>query len=278
MDEPCRIFGDWFIATTALAVYRRRNWSQAGPWVPYLQESRMKRPDFAKTAFAVLLGAAMLSTGACARHQDKTPKLANLKAEAALPAANLSAKVDQDISHDPDNVLLLDLSNGGRVAIRLMPKWAPTHVDRIKTLTRQGFYDGIIFHRVIEGFMAQTGDPTGTGAGGSKLPDLKAEFNSIPHVRGSVSMARTNEPDTANSQFFIVFYPRFALDKRYTNFGRVIAGMDIVDAIVRGEPPSNPTKIVQASIASDNKPRPAYAPPAAPAKISIDQLNNSRSN
>jgi peptidylprolyl isomerase len=146
--------------------------------------------------------------------------------------------------------------------IRLEPKWAPNHVERIKTLTRQGFYDGIIFHRVIDGFMAQTGDPTGTGGGGSKLPDLKAEFNSLPHVRGTVSMARTDDPDSANSQFFIVFYPHFSLDRRYTNFGRVIGGMDIVDRIAKGEPPAHPTKIAQASIYSDNKPRPVIAPPA----------------
>ena len=179
------------------------------------------------------------------------------KAQLAPAPAVLSSYVDPDPSHDPQNVLALDLSNGGRVLIRLMPSWAPGHVERIKTLTGQGFYNGVIFHRVIEGFMAQGGDPTGTGTSGSTLPDLKAEFNSIPHVRGSVSMARTEQPDSANSQFFIVFYPRFALDRRYTNFGRVIAGMDVVDSIVRGEPPANPTKIVQASLLSDGK-----APPA----------------
>ena len=131
----------------------------------------------------------------------------------------VSGVVDMDPAHDPDNVLYLDLSNGGRVAIRLIPTWAPTHIERIKTLARQGFYNGAIFHRVIDGFMAQTGDPTGTGQGGSSLPDLKAEFNAMPHLRGSVSMARTENPDSANSQFFIVFYPRFALDRKYTNFG-----------------------------------------------------------
>ena len=206
---------------------------------------------------------------------------------AAMPAAAkkappppvvppVSAVIDPDQTHDADNVLLLDLSNGGRVAIRLMPQWAPAHVERVKTLAREGFYNGIIFHRVIDGFMAQTGDPTGTGEGGSKLPDLKAEFNAMPHLRGTVSMARTNEPDTANSQFFIVFYPRFALDRKYTVFGRVIAGMDVADAIERGEPPANPTKIVQASLASENKARPA-AVAAAPA-ITVDQLNNSKPN
>jgi peptidylprolyl isomerase len=198
------------------------------------------------------------------------------KAPPAPVVPPVSAVIDPDQTHDTDNVLLLDLSNGGRVAIRLMPQWAPAHVERIKTLAREGFYNGIIFHRVIDGFMAQTGDPTGTGEGGSKLPDLKAEFNAMPHLRGTVSMARTNEPDTANSQFFIVFYPRFALDRKYTVFGRVIAGMDVADAIERGEPPANPTKIVQASLASENKARPA-APVAAPA-ITVDQLNNSKPN
>ena len=200
------------------------------------------------------------------------------KDEAPAAPAPLSAVVNMDPTVQPDNVLLLDLSNGGRVAIRLMPEWAPNHVERIKTLTRQGFYNGVIFHRVIDGFMAQTGDPTGTGTGGSPLPDLKAEFNSIPHVRGTVSMARTNEPDTANSQFFVVFYPRFALDRRYTNFGRVIAGMDVVDAIERGEPPLNPTKIVQASLASENKPRPALPTPVPTGPITVDQLNKTLSN
>lgn len=157
-----------------------------------------------------------------------------------------------------ENILYLDLSTGGRVAIQLHPEWAPEHVERIKTLTRAGFYDGVIFHRVIDGFMAQTGDPTGTGTGGSDLPDLTAEFNPRPHMRGSVSMARAQEDDSANSQFFIVFYPRFALDKKYTNFGRVISGMEYVDAIHRGEPPSNPSRIVQASIAADKKPLPNF--------------------
>jgi peptidylprolyl isomerase len=193
-------------------------------------------------------------------------------ADKAPVPAPLPTKVSMNMDEDPDNILLLDLSNGGRVAIRLMPEWAPRHVERIKLLARQGFYDGIIFHRVIEGFMAQTGDPTGTGEGGSALPDLEAEFNSMPHLRGTVSMARTNEPNTANSQFFIVFYPRFALDRKYTVFGRVIAGMDKVDAIQKGEPPANPTKIVQASLASDNKPRPAMPAAAAPA-ITADMLN-----
>ena len=217
---------------------------------------------------AALLGMSLLSA----------PLAAQQKEAAAAAPAPLSAYVDPDPARDPDNILVLDLSNGGRVMIRMMPSWAPGHVERIKLLTRQGFYNGILFHRVIDGFMAQTGDPTGTGTGGSTMPDLKAEFNYMPHVRGTVSMARTEQPDTANSQFFIVFYPRFALDHRYTNFGRVIAGMDIVDAIQRGEPPTSPTKIVQASILSDGKTAPPLAPVAVPATISASQLNNSKSN
>lgn len=217
---------------------------------------------------ALMLGAALAAT----------PVLAKKTAEPVTPApAALPTFVDPDVTHDPDNVLLLDLSDGGRVAIRLMPQWAPHHVERIKTLTRQGFYNGIIFHRVIDGFMAQTGDPTGTGQGGSDLPDLEAEFNSMPHMRGSVSMARTNDPNSANSQFFIVFYPRFALDRKYTVFGRVIGGMQYVDKIQRGEPPENPTRILQASLASQHKGPPAAATPA-PAAITVDQLSNSVSD
>jgi peptidylprolyl isomerase len=193
-------------------------------------------------------------------------------APAPVQAIPLTVNLDQSV--DKENILYLDLSNNQRVAIRLMPQWAPHHVERIKQLTRQGFYDGIIFHRVIDGFMAQTGDPTGTGQGGSDLPNLSAEFNRLPHVRGTVSMARAESPDSANSQFFIVFYPRFALDRKYTNFGRVIAGMDAVDEIQRGEPPQNPTKILQASIGADNKPQVTAAPQAAP-DISADALNNS---
>ncbi|MDT0575087.1 peptidylprolyl isomerase [Croceicoccus sp. F390] len=201
-----------------------------------------------------------------------TPAFAQ-DAPVATPSAQQSYwLVDADIAADPDNVLLLDLSNGGRVAIRLKPDWAPGHVERIKTLARQGFYDGVIFHRVIEGFMAQTGDPTGTGEGGSQLADLAAEFNQVPHLRGSVSMARTAEPDSANSQFFIVFYPRMSLDRNYTNFGRVIAGMDQVDVIARGEPPASPTRIVQASLASEGKPRPDLASPDR-GETTVDMLN-----
>jgi peptidylprolyl isomerase len=218
---------------------------------------------------AFTLALSLAATPAFAKKQKPAPIVTPI-------APILSTMVDADQSHDPDNVVYLDLSNGGRIAIRLMPTWAPTHIERIKTLVKQGFYNGVIFHRVIEGFMAQTGDPTGTGQGGSPLPDLKAEFNMVPHMRGSVSMARTNEPDTANSQFFIVFYPRFALDHKYTNFGRVIAGMDVADAIERGEPPEKPTKILQASLGSEKKPQmmpPPPAPPAPkPAPINVNDL------
>jgi cyclophilin family peptidyl-prolyl cis-trans isomerase len=203
-----------------------------------------------------------------------------LAQEAAAPAAApIPLAVNPDITQDLDNILYLDLSNGKRVAIRLMPQWAPHHIERIKTLVRQGFYDGIIFHRVIDGFMAQTGDPTGTGRGGSELPDIEAEFNAFPHVRGTVAMARAQDENSANSQFFIVFYPRFSLDRKYTNFGRVISGMDGVDAIERGEPPANPTKILQASIASDNKPQKLPDPAeAAPTTITPLDLGNPLSN
>jgi peptidylprolyl isomerase len=202
-----------------------------------------------------------------------------LAQEAAPAQQPIPLSANGDVTQDRDNILFLDLSNGKRVTIRLMPEWAPKHVERIKTLTRQGFYDGIVFHRVIDGFMAQTGDPTGTGRGGSELPDIEAEFNGFPHVRGTVAMARAADENSANSQFFIVFYPRFSLDRRYTNFGRVIAGMDGVDAIERGEPPANPTRILQASIASDNKPQKLPDPAAAaPTTITPIDLGNPLSN
>ncbi len=148
---------------------------------------------------------------------------------------------------DPPNTLVLETTKG-RVVIGLRPDLAPGHVERITTLARQGFYDGVVFHRVIEGFMAQTGDPTGTGSGGSELPDLKAEFSSEPHVRGVCSMARTNAPNSANSQFFIVFDEARFLDKQYTVWGKVIEGMDNVDKIKRGEPVRDPDSIVKASV------------------------------
>ena len=167
---------------------------------------------------------------------------------------------------DKENLWLLDLSTGGRVTIWLRPDVAPKMVERIKELTRKKFYDGLVFHRVIEGFMAQGGDPKGDGSGGSDQPDLPKEFNYLPHVRGAVSAARAQSEDSANSQFFIMFTPRLGLDQKYTVFGRVIDGMEYVDSIPRGEPPANPTKIVRAYIAADNPP--AYTPPPpAPAPV-----------
>ena len=147
------------------------------------------------------------------------------------------------------NTLTLTLSSGGDVVIKLRPDLAPGHVERIAGLARDGFYDGVLFHRVIPGFMAQGGDPTGTGMGGSKKPDLKAEFSSEPHIRGICSMARSSNPNSANSQFFICFDDATFLDKQYTVWGEVTSGMEHVDALPKGEPPRAPGKIVKATVA-----------------------------
>jgi len=152
---------------------------------------------------------------------------------------------------EPENQLLMDISSGGTVVIDLLPDLAPKHVERIKTLTREGFYDGIIFHRVIDGFMAQTGDPSGTGRGGSELPDLPAEFSEHEYVRGTLGMARSASPDSANSQFFICFDDCGFLNGQYTVFGQVSEGMDHVDAIAKGEPPAEPDKIITMVVAAD---------------------------
>jgi peptidylprolyl isomerase len=149
---------------------------------------------------------------------------------------------------DELNNLVLNLDTGGDVVIRLRPDLAPGHVARIKELVGEGFYDGIVFHRVIPGFMAQGGDPSGTGRGGSSKPNLKAEFSSTPHSRGAVSMARTPDPNSANSQFFICTDDARFLDGQYTIWGEVIEGMEHVDALPQGEPPRNPGKIVKASL------------------------------
>ncbi len=153
---------------------------------------------------------------------------------------------------DPENTLVMDTTQG-KVVIALRPDLAPKHVDRIKTLAREGFYDGIVFHRVIDGFMAQTGCPHGTGTGGSKLGNLDAEFNAEPHVRGVCSMARAQNPNSANSQFFICFADARFLDRQYTVWGKVIEGMDNVDKIKRGEPVQNPDKIKSLKVAADVK-------------------------
>jgi peptidylprolyl isomerase len=153
---------------------------------------------------------------------------------------------------DLENALYMDLEDG-RVVIELRPDLAPKHVARIKELARAGFYDGIVFHRVIPGFMAQTGDPTGTGRGGSDKPNLPAEFSNEPFVRGTVGMARTSDPDSANSQFFIDFVETPHLNGQYTVWGQVVEGMDYVDQLAPGEPPANPDKIVKMQVAADVK-------------------------
>jgi cyclophilin family peptidyl-prolyl cis-trans isomerase len=153
---------------------------------------------------------------------------------------------------DPENALIMETTQG-KVVIALRSDLAPKHVERIKTLAREGFYDGIVFHRVIEGFMAQTGCPHGTGTGQSKLGNLDAEFNAEPHVRGVCSMARSQNPNSANSQFFICFDDARFLDKQYTVWGKVVEGMDNVDKIKRGEPVQNPDKITSLKVAADVK-------------------------
>lgn len=145
--------------------------------------------------------------------------------------------------------LAMEVSSGGTVVMELKPDVAPLHVKRLKTLTSEGFYDGIIFHRVIDGFMAQTGDPTGTGRGGSELPDLPAEFSDEDFTRGVVGMARSASPDSANSQFFICFDDCSFLNGQYTVFAEVVEGMEHIDAIAKGEPPANPDKIIKMSVA-----------------------------
>jgi cyclophilin family peptidyl-prolyl cis-trans isomerase len=161
------------------------------------------------------------------------------------------------MARDPENTLILELKSGP-VAVALRPDLAPNHVARVKELTRKGFYDGVVFHRVIPGFMAQTGDPTGTGAGGSDLPDLKAEFSGEKHKRGTISAARTANPNSANSQFFICFDDAPWLDRQYSVWGEVVEGMDHVDAIKKGGEHNNgaisgePDKILKARIEADN--------------------------
>jgi cyclophilin family peptidyl-prolyl cis-trans isomerase len=199
-----------------------------------------------------------------------SPAIAAPKPPLARNAPIITAPV-ADPAPTPATTLHLDLSTGGSVVIQLRPDKAPKHVERVTLLTRAGFYDGVLFHRVIDGFMAQTGDPKGTGEGGSSLPDLKAEFNDLPHLRGTVSMARAAGEDSANSQFFICFMPVLRLDGKYTPFGRVLSGMPFVDAVERGEPPANPSRIVHAWIEADGPnaaritvPGLVIAPPVTP--------------
>ena len=151
---------------------------------------------------------------------------------------------------DPENTLLIE-TTAGEVVIAMRPDLAPNHVEHIKRLAREGFYDGVVFHRVIEGFMAQTGDPTGTGRGGSDYPDLKQEFSAEPHERGTASMARAQNPDSANSQFFICFDDARFLDRQYTVWGKVIEGMENVDRLKRGEPVQDPDRMITVRVAAD---------------------------
>jgi len=176
--------------------------------------------------------------------------LALVAANSPTPPAAPSIAAPADVAANPQNHLFLDLSNGGTIEIVLRPDLAPNHIERIQTLVRRGFYNGLTFHRVIPGFMAQGGDPKGTGEGGSELPNLKAEFTPVPFLRGTVGAARSESPDSANSQFFIMFVPNGSLDGRYTVIGRVVKGMDVADKITPGEPPSDPTKIVKAYLGS----------------------------
>ena len=193
-------------------------------------------------------------------------------APVAPAQSTLPINAPAEVVSDSSNQWTLELSNGGRVVVQLRPDAAPLMVQRVKTLTSQGFYNGLAFHRVIPGFMAQGGDPKGDGTGGSPLPDVKAEFNALPHLRGSVAAARAESPDSANSQFYIMFAPRASLDNKYTVFGRVVQGMTFVDQIAPGEPPEQPTRIVRASLGAVNQPAPEaqapepVAPPAEAAK------------
>jgi len=172
---------------------------------------------------------------------------------AALPVAGTAVAQP---ALDPENTILMDIK-GGQVVIQLLPDLAPKHVERIKTLTRQGFYDNTPFHRVMEGFMAQGGDPTGTGTGGSPMPDLPAEFSKRRFVRGVCGMARTSNPNSANSQFFIMFAPAPNLDGQYTVWGQVVRGMEFVDQIKRGAPGSGtvtgPDRIQRMRVQADVK-------------------------
>lgn len=179
---------------------------------------------------------------------------------ASIIGAIMTTDTNGAAAADPENTLIMELKDGP-VIIELRPDLAPNHVERIKELTREGFYDGVVFHRVIEGFMAQTGDVEHgqadggnvrrAGTGGSDLPDLPAEFSKIPHARGSIGAARTQNPNSANSQFFINFKDNDFLNGQYTVYGQVIEGMEHVDAITRGEPPANPDKMISVKVAAD---------------------------
>ncbi len=218
-------------------------------------------------AFALMAGSMTPAMAQAPRSGEDMVKEAEVAARAQKDADALRAESEKagvkplvaTIPVTPENTWVLEISDGARVRVALRPDIAPGHVERVKTLSRQGFYNGLKFHRVIPDFMAQGGDPKGDGTGGSPLPDLKQEFSWLPHMRGTVSMARAAGDDSANSQFFIMLMPRMQLDNKYTVFGRVIDGMAGVDAIAKGEPPATPTTIVRAYIESDQQ-------AAAPAK------------
>ncbi len=180
---------------------------------------------------------ALLCTGSLAAQRPQN--LPTSREAVQVPAATLPTTLPPAPALEPENTLHLDLSTGGRVSIQLRADLAPKHVERIKTLARQGFYNGLVFHRVIEGFMAQTGDPTGTGSGGSDMPDLPAEFSDVPFTRGVVGMARTADPNSANSQFFIMLDDAPHLNGQYTVVGEVTEGMETIDAIKKGDEAQN---------------------------------------
>ena len=190
------------------------------------------------------LAALVLAVGLAACSNNAPISQANQETQTAGSLTPTGGTAD-----DPANTLIMELKTG-KVTIQLRPDLAPKHVERIKTLTSQGFYNGLKFHRVIPGFMAQTGDPQGTGAGGSSLPDLPAEFSAVPFERGTLGAARTNNPNSANSQFFITFAHAPHLNGEYTVFGKVVDGMQHVDQIAKGEPPPKPDTILKMSLAT----------------------------
>ena len=179
--------------------------------------------------------------------------MTRLIAALALAALTLSTPTEAPAVEleNPENTLVIELKSGGEIYVEMLPQVAPKHVERIRTLAGQGFYDGVVFHRVIDGFMAQTGDPTGTGRGGSDLPDLPAEFSNVPFERGTVGMARTPDPNSANSQFFIMLAQGAFLNGEYTVWGQVIDGMEHVDGLTRGEPPADPSVMARVRVASE---------------------------
>jgi peptidylprolyl isomerase len=216
-------------------------------------------------AALLFVGGSVALPNAALAQAPPGPSKADLKPIPVLPKMAAPSNIQGMVATvNAEDVLLLDLSTGGRVRIIMRPDVAPKHVERIRTLARAGFYDGTVFHRVIDGFMAQGGDPTATGQGGSKLPDLEPEFNDLPHVRGALAMARAQAENSANSQFYIVLQPVLKLDRSYTVWGRVVSGMQYVDAIEKGEPPANPSRIIKASIEADKVPPPAGVVAATP--------------